>query len=122
MNLKSGSQKYVVLIVLLLFGVLMVYRYNYVNEITKNPVSVVGKVYKISISKYTVHNVKYKYYYKNHLYEGSSKVDYDGSEGYIGNFYEVTISKEDPRKNQINLNKQIFDTSEITKSGFNVKR
>ncbi|MCG2430771.1 hypothetical protein [Aequorivita xiaoshiensis] len=122
MNLKSGSQKYVVLIVLLLFGILMVYRYNYVNEINKNPVAVVGKVYKISISKYTVHNVKYIYYYKNHSYEGSSKVDSEGNERYIGNFYEVTISKEDPKKNQINLNKQIFDTTEITKSGFNVKR
>lgn len=100
----------------------MVYRYNYVNEINKNPVSVVGMVYEISISKYTVHNVKYKYYYENHLYEGSSKVDSDGSERFIGNFYEITISKEDPKKNQINLKKQIFDTKEITKSGFNVKK
>lgn len=122
MNFKISSQEYIFIIVFLMFGAIIFYRFIYENSIDNNPDYTIGKVYDIKISKYTVHNIEYKYYYKNKLYDGSTKVDSKISKTLVDNYYEVTISKKNPKRSRININKKINDTLAIIKSGFNMER
>ena len=113
MKLKLIEQEYVIIFVAIFFIALISYRIYYTNEIDKNPISTIGKVYDISITKYTVHNVKFKYYYNGKLYTGIHRIDSGKDSLYLGNYYEVIISKNDPKKNKIILRKQILDSIKI---------
>lgn len=122
MSIKLVSQQYIYLVILVMFCIIIFYRNNYKKVIYENPAYSIGKVYEIVITKYTVHNIKYKYYYNGIKYEGFSKVDSKKSKNLINNYFEIILSKDHPNKNKIRLNNQIFDTIKIIKSGFYVEK
>ncbi|MBP0904419.1 hypothetical protein ACFSKN_12360 [Mariniflexile gromovii] len=112
MKFKLIEQEYVVIFVAISFIALISYRIYYTNEIDKNPFFTIGQVYDITYTK-SVRNVKFKYYHKGKSYTGIHRVDFGKDSLYLGNYYKVIISKNNPTKNRIIIEQQILDSIKI---------
>lgn len=118
--MKISSQKYVLIFVAIFFAGLISYRIHYVHQIERNPIYTVGKVIDIKITKYTVHNIEYQYYYEKKTYTGIHKVDSDRAQTFLNKYFLVTIAKDDASKSKINLEKRITNEKQIIEEGFQI--
>lgn len=91
--------------------------YNERKSIENNKYCTIAKVYK-SISRRSVGHIYYIYYFNNKEYNGLENPNGKKGSDLVGKFFEINISKENPKYSKILLDKEVKDKVRIKKAGF----
>ena len=93
--------------------------YNERKSIENNKYLTIAKVYK-SVSNRSVSNIYYTYYFNNKEFNSSEFPNEKKGSDLVDKFFEINISKKNPKNSRILLDKEIKDKVRIEKAGFNI--
>lgn len=96
------------------------YRNYYQKQVNQNGVITIAKVYDIYNARRSNINVEFKYSYNGKTYHGIKSVDGDPHR-FLNRYFQIKISKDNPEKYIIYLDKPITDSLRIHNSNLDEK-